>query len=73
MGLRTLPGVCCVDPLEAEVFAARSAGPGSEAHREFGERDTNSIIGGQGGGEFVVATAQVLHERVPGLRPRLAI
>lgn len=38
----------------------------SEAGRESGERDSNWIIVGQSGDEFVVATAQVLDERAPG-------
>jgi hypothetical protein len=41
-------------------------GPDSEAGRELGERDSNWIMVGQFGDEFVVATAQVLDERVPG-------
>ena len=38
----------------------------SEAGREFVERDPDSIMDGDVGGEFVVAAAKVLHERVPG-------
>ena len=34
--------------------------PDSEAGRELGERDSNWIMVGQVGDEFVVATAQVL-------------
>ena len=48
--------------------------------REFGERQADSIVWRDVGGEFVVAAAQVLHERVPAatvpvdwirLRPRI--
>src|SRR5437867_11851003 len=39
---------------------------GSEAGREFGEPDPDTITGGHIDGEFVVAAAQVLHERVAG-------
>jgi ankyrin repeat protein len=37
----------------------------SEAVREGGERDAESIVDGHVGREFVVASAQILHERVP--------
>ncbi|MDT4964362.1 MAG: hypothetical protein QOF87_4009 [Pseudonocardiales bacterium] len=62
-----MPSLSAASPAaENPVRFAPSAGPDSEAHCEFGDRDTNSIMCGQFGGEFVVATAQVLHERVPG-------
>ena len=52
----------------------------SETACERGESDTDAVLGGHVGGEFVVAAAQVLHERVPAatvpvdwirLRPRI--
>jgi hypothetical protein len=47
-------------------IAGDGANVASEVTREIAERDPDSIMGGHVGGEFVVATAQVLHERMTG-------
>jgi hypothetical protein len=57
-------GLCCVD-------WKRGSGNGgavsqvSEAGGEFSESDADTMMGRYVNGEFVVAAAQVLYERVP--------
>ena len=38
----------------------------SDGHRELVEGCACPVAGGHVGGEFIVAAAEVLHERVPG-------
>jgi hypothetical protein len=48
----------------AQPRPRRVAETGLETGSEFGEGDADTIMDGLIDGEFVVATAQVLHERV---------
>ncbi len=50
-------GVCCVERWDGNRITGCGARLPSEAKREFGERQTDSIMGGHVGGEFVVTAA----------------
>ena len=64
MPSRAQLNLCCVN---WSVGAPRSgSAPESDRLREFGERRGDPQCTGKFGGEFVVAAAQVLHEREPG-------
>ena len=57
---------CCVDRSDGCGSVCETRDPRSEAVCELRERAPDSIVDGQGGGEFVMAAAQVLYECVPG-------
>jgi hypothetical protein len=59
-------GVCCVERKDRSRTIGYGVSAASEAQGEIVERHPDPIMGGRTSGEFVMAAADVLHERVPG-------